>query len=70
MSEKFKILMERYNRLRGGGINADLMLAVNLHHEIERLKCSLRHAEMQLEHAIRGLEHKDYDAAFDGWTRQ
>lgn len=66
---RLEALLRRYRDKKGGSINPDLMTAVNAYHKVEHLKMSLRFAEAQLEHAVRGLAHADYDSIFEGWER-
>jgi hypothetical protein len=49
---------------KNGAINSDLMTVIYAHQKVEQLKIALNHAEAELAHAVRGLEHPDYDAQF------
>lgn len=66
---RFEILMARYAESKCGSINADLMMVINCQSKVERIKMEMRFAEMELSHAIRGLDHQDYDSIFEGWER-
>ena len=70
MSEsRFDILLNRYAEKKSGSINHDLMQVIFASNEVQRLKMELLHAEQALKHAVRGLDHRDYDDIFSGWER-
>ena len=67
-SNRLSILLERYSEKKNGAINGDLMVVINCNSRVENLKAQLRFAELELSHAMRGLDHKDYDFMFEGWA--
>lgn len=69
INNRFNVLLKRFLDKKNGSINADLMVPITAHLKIQDLKMKLRFAEMELVHAMRGLDHSDYDSVFEGWER-
>jgi hypothetical protein len=67
-NNRLEILLARFADKKNGSINTDLMVVINTHAKVENIKMQLRIAEAELSHALRGLEHKDYDTVFEGWS--
>lgn len=69
MSARFDKLLEIRKEKGVGSINPGLVSCLNAYSRVESLRCQVRFAEAELEHAIRGLDHPDYDSQFEGWER-
>lgn len=69
MNNRLKILLARLEEKKRGSLNPDVSVAANAYYAYEQALMELRFAEARLQHAVRGLEHKDYDSLFEGWSR-
>lgn len=67
MSKRFSILFDRVKEKGASSVSAGLMSVIAANSKVTRLQLELRAAEQEFEHALRGLEHKDYDYIFEGW---
>lgn len=65
---RLKLLIERVDGKKN--VPPDIEEAAFAHVEFDKALANLLRAEGKLEHAMRGLEHHDYDAVFEGWVRE